>query len=52
MRQSELHGQARLLVVLTAVSVGLISLAAGAANYYAPPEYAVPQGTTIIHAGT
>lgn len=52
MRQSELHGQTRTFIVVTTLAACLISLAAGAANYYAPPEYAVPSGTTIIHAGT
>jgi imidazolonepropionase-like amidohydrolase len=30
----------------------LISISAQAADYFKPAEYAVPQGTTIIHAGT
>ena len=49
MRQSVFHGLTRMLVFITAC---LISLAAGAANYDAPAEYAVPAGTTIIYAGT
>ncbi len=49
MRQSAFHGLTRMLVFISAC---LISLAASAANYYAPAEYATPTGTTIIHAGT
>ena len=49
MRQSVFHGFTRIIVFSNAC---LISLVAGAANYNAPPEYAVPSGTTIIHAGT
>ncbi len=49
MRQSELDGQTRLSVFLIAL---IFSFSASAADYYAPPEYAVPPGTTIIHAGT
>ncbi len=49
MRQSVFHGLPQILVFISAC---LLSLAASAANYYAPAEYAVPSGTTIIHAGT
>lgn len=45
----------RIASCLTALS-GIITLfilsAAGAADYDRPPEFAVPGGTTIIHAGT
>ncbi len=49
MCQSVFHGLTRIAVLISAC---LINLVAGAANYYTPPEYAVPAGTTIIHAGT
>lgn len=49
MRQSVFHGLTRILAFISAC---LISLATSAANYYAPAEYAVPAGTTIIYAGT
>jgi len=52
MRQSERHGQTRILIFVSTLATCLLSLAANAANYYAPPEYATPTGTTIIHAGT
>ena len=52
MRQSEHHGQTRILIFVSTLATCLLSLAASAANYYAPPEYATPAGTTIIHAGT
>ncbi len=52
MRQSDPSGQTSILFFVATVSSCLLSLTAGAANYYAPPEYAVPSGTTIIHAGT
>ena len=52
MRQSELRGQTRLVVLVTTLAACLLSVAANTANYYLPPEYAVPGGTTIIHAGT
>jgi len=52
MRQSERHGQTRILIFVSTLATCLLSLAASAANYYAPPEYATPAGTTIIHAGT
>ena len=49
MCQSVFHGLTRIVVLISAC---LINLVADAANYYTPPEYAVPAGTTIIHAGT
>lgn len=52
MRQPEIRGQNCLLLCLAAVVISLISPVASAANYSAPAEYAVPSGTTIIHAGT
>jgi len=49
MRQSDLIGQTRLSVFLIALFFGPGAIGA---DYYAPPEYATPTGTTIIHAGT
>ncbi|MCZ6539775.1 MAG: hypothetical protein O6922_08135, partial [Chloroflexi bacterium] len=52
MRQPELRGQPGLVVIIIALLGGLWHLSATAADYYKPPEFSVPPGTTIIHAGT
>lgn len=41
-----------LMIFAAAVAVMLSALPATAADYNRPPEFAVPEGTTIIHAGT
>ena len=41
-----------LFAVVTAILSGLLSVAALAADYFRSPEFSVPEGTTIIHAGT
>ena len=48
MCQPVFHGWTRPLVFFAA---SLFGIAASAADYYAPPEYVTPSGTTIIHAG-
>jgi len=40
------------LALLAACAACLPGISANAADYNAPPEYAVPPGTTVIHAGT
>ncbi len=52
MRLSELRGQPALAVAITALLACLWNLSATAADYNKPPEFSVPRGTTIIHAGT
>ena len=52
MRQPELRGQPGLVVIITALLGCLWQSSATAADYYKPPEFSVPPGTTIIHAGT
>jgi imidazolonepropionase-like amidohydrolase len=52
MRQNERQGQVRPIVVAAAVFACLTSIGATAADYFKPPEFSVPEGTTIIHAGT
>lgn len=52
MRQSYFLRQTNLAKIFALACVWLTSQMAAAANYYAPPEYATPTGTTIIHAGT
>lgn len=52
MRQLERLDQLRLIISVTTLLVCLTALTATASDYKKPPEFAVPQGTTIIHAGT
>ena len=52
MRQPELRGQPGLVVIITALLGCLWNTSSTAADYYKPPEFSVPPGTTIIHAGT
>ena len=52
MRQPERQGHVHFVVILTTILACLTSINATAADYFKPPEFAVPQGTTIIHAGT
>jgi imidazolonepropionase-like amidohydrolase len=42
----------RLATALTALIASFAALPAGAADYSKPPEFSIPDGTTIIHAGT
>jgi len=52
MRQPELRRQPGLTNTIAVLLACLWSLNAGAADYYKAPEFSVPEGTTIIHAGT
>ncbi len=51
MRLSKLRGQPGLAVAVTALLACPWNIDATAADYYRPPEFSVPTGTTIIHAG-
>ena len=52
MCRNKRRGELRLIVVIAAVFACLPGYRATAADYFKPPEFSVPQGTTIIHAGT
>jgi len=52
MRQTKHRGPFQSVLVTTIFLAGLISINATAADYFRLPEFSVPQGTTIIHAGT
>jgi imidazolonepropionase-like amidohydrolase len=52
MRQNECHRHIRPIVVIASVLACFASVVATAADYAKPPEFSVPRGTTIIHAGT
>jgi len=52
MRQPERQAQIRLMILVTMLLACLSNLTAIASDYRKPPEFSVPQGTTIIHAGT
>ncbi len=52
MRQSSRQNQNLFAILITLVFGRPASISAMAADYYKPPEYSVPAGTTIIHAGT
>lgn len=52
MRQLERQGHGQVTIFVFAILACLTSLASGAADYYKPPEFSVPPGTVIIHAGT
>ena len=52
MRQPVRKGHVYCAAFLAGLAVLLASFTAIAANYYQTPEFAVPQGTTIVHAGT
>ena len=52
MRQTARFKQRTMVVCITLMLACLASLDAVSADYYKPPEYSVPAGTTIIHAGT
>ena len=45
-------GKFRLVFPVTFILASLICFIANAADYYKPPEFSIPGGTTIIHAGT
>ena len=42
----------RLTILIALLFTSFAAARAGAADYNRPPEFAVPEGTTIIHAGT
>ncbi len=46
------HNKFRLVLPFTFILASLICFIANAADYYKPPEFSIPGGTTIIHAGT
>jgi len=54
MHQPDPRKQPGLVVAsgITALFACLWSIGATAADYYKPPEYSIPRGTTIVHAGT
>lgn len=52
MRQSERLGHNRFVMIVTGILMWLVSIHATAADYFKPPEFAVPPGITIVHAGT
>jgi imidazolonepropionase-like amidohydrolase len=55
MRQKGCPGQGPSIVSIIAVAAAfasMTSLGATAAEYFKPPEFSVPQGITVIHAGT
>ena len=54
MLQRDPGGRRKLVAIssITALLTCLWNISATAADYYRPPEYSVPPGTTIIHAGT
>ena len=54
MLQRDSRGRRKQVAIagITALLACLWNLGATAADYYRPPEYSVPPGTTIIHAGT
>jgi len=52
MRQPELRGQPGPVLIIAVMLGGLWDISATAADYYKVPEFSVPPGITIIHAGT
>jgi imidazolonepropionase-like amidohydrolase len=55
MRQKGCPGQGPAIVSIIAVAAAFASMTsvdANAAEYFKPPEFSVPQGITVIHAGT
>lgn len=52
MRQNEHHSSLRNLIVILSFFACAASFNATAADFYKPPEFSSPAGTTIIHAGT
>ena len=46
------HYKSRLVLSFTVLLASLACFAAGAADYNKPPEFSIPPGTTIVHAGT
>lgn len=52
MRQLQFRRSVRPIVLCATILVCSLRVTAIAADYNVPPEYAVPQGTTIVHAGT
>jgi len=52
MRQTKHRIQLQAICVVTLLLAGLTCINAPAADYFKPPEFSVPPGTTIIHAGT
>lgn len=52
MRQPQRQTQSSIVLLAVILLFGVIAADVPAADYYKPPEYSVPPGTTIIHAGT
>lgn len=52
MRPANRQDRFRIVVRLIAILGCVTATSAGASDYNKPPEYSVPQGTTIVHAGT
>ena len=52
MRKPDRRGQVQRVGVITTLFACLTSISATAADYNKSPEFSVPQGTTIIHAGS
>lgn len=52
MRHPERQGHVDFVAILTTIFACLTTVNATAADYFKQPEFAVPQETTIIHAGT
>jgi imidazolonepropionase-like amidohydrolase len=52
MHQSKHHSRLQTILAVTLMFAGLTGFNAFAQDFYKPPEYAVPDGITIIHAGT
>jgi imidazolonepropionase-like amidohydrolase len=52
MSQQQFPKPSGLFFFIASFLIAIVSIRANAADYYKPPEFSVPQGTTIIHAGT